>query len=181
MEEELIEQPQEIVEPMDEVIEQPREIDFDSIDWQNFDVSFDSYFNGDDDYTADEYEKIFKFVNGKCNESGKYAIDCFDNRYTVRKKSEIDERVASMITPEQKAENKRSERGAMLRATDVYMLPDFPIGDEKRELYKQYRQYLRDLPESLSFPNVDVLTFEQWGGDNDGVQGQKKEVVDFID
>ena len=170
MEEELIEQPQEIIEPMDEVIEQPREIDFDSIDWQNFDVSFDSYFNGDDDYTADEYEQIFKFVNGKCNESGEYAIDCFDNRYTVRKKSEIDERVASMLTPEQKAENKRSERDVMLRATDVYMLPDFPISDEERELYKQYRQYLRDLPEAESFPEVEVMSFEDWSKSVDKVE-----------
>ena len=131
-------------------------------DWQTFDVSFDSYFNGDDRHTSEEYEQIFKFVNGKCNESGEYTIDCFDNRYTVRKKSEIDERVASMLTPEQKAENKRYERDSMLKATDVYMLPDFPISDEERELYKQYRQYLRDLPASEGFPDVEVLAFEEW-------------------
>ena len=57
---------------------------------------------------------------------------------------------------------KRSERDAMLKSTDVYMLPDFPISDEERQLYKQYRQYLRDLPESKDFPDVDVLSFDDW-------------------
>ena len=57
---------------------------------------------------------------------------------------------------------KRSERDIMLKATDVYMLIDFPISDEERELYKQYRQYLRDLPADENFPDVEVMNFEEW-------------------
>ena len=63
---------------------------------------------------------------------------------------------------EELSAQKRSERDAMLRATDVYMLSDFPISDEERELYKQYRQYLRDLPTAEGFPEVEVMRFEEW-------------------
>ena len=66
-------------------------------------------------------------------------------------------------TIEELSAQKRSERDALLKATDVYMLIDFPISDEERELYKQYRQYLRDLPEAESFPEVDVMSFKEWG------------------
>lgn len=30
------------------------------------------------------------------------------------------------------------------------------------ENYLLYLQYLRDVPQQLEFPNVDVLTFDEW-------------------
>lgn len=57
---------------------------------------------------------------------------------------------------------KRIERNSLLGQTDAKMLPDFPITAEEKALWIKYRQYLRDLPESASFPNVEVLTFEDW-------------------
>lgn len=60
------------------------------------------------------------------------------------------------------AQEKRAERNNLLAKTDKYMLSDFPITDEKREQYKAYRQYLRDLPASWSFPNVEIMTFEKY-------------------
>ena len=61
------------------------------------------------------------------------------------------------------AKEKRAERNAILEATDKFVsVPDYPITDEEREQYKAYRQYLRDLPEQAEFPNVDVLSFEDW-------------------
>ena len=65
-------------------------------------------------------------------------------------------------TTEELAQEKRAERDNLLAQTDKYMLPDFPITEEKLAQYKAYRQYLRDLPESWSFPNVDVLSFGDW-------------------
>lgn len=65
-------------------------------------------------------------------------------------------------TTEELAQEKRAERDISLAQTDKYMLSDFPITDEKREQYKAYRQYLRDLPEQESFPNVEVLSFDDW-------------------
>lgn len=57
---------------------------------------------------------------------------------------------------------KRAERDALLAQTDKYMLSDFPITDEKREQYKAYRQYLRDVPAQPDFPSVELLSFEDW-------------------
>lgn len=61
------------------------------------------------------------------------------------------------------AQEKRAERNAILDATDKFVsIPDYPIIDEKREQYKKYRQYLRDIPQQESFPNVEILNFEDW-------------------
>lgn len=60
---------------------------------------------------------------------------------------------------------KRAERDAILASTDKYMLPDYPITDEDHERYKQYRKYLRDISASADFPNVDILSFDDWNID----------------
>ena len=65
-------------------------------------------------------------------------------------------------TTDELAAQKRAERDSLLAQTDKYMLPDFPITEEKLVQYKAYRQYLRDLPEQAGFPNVDVLSFGDW-------------------
>ena len=59
---------------------------------------------------------------------------------------------------------KRAERDALLAQTDKYMLPDFPITEEKLAQYKAYRQYLRDLPEQAGFPNITIKKFEEYKG-----------------
>ena len=41
----------------------------------------------------------------------------------------------------------RAVRNQYLEQTDKYMITDYPISDEERELYKQYRTYLRTYPE----------------------------------
>lgn len=46
----------------------------------------------------------------------------------------------------------RSERDRRLTATDKYMLADFPISEEQRAAYAQYRAALRDLPEAEDAP-----------------------------
>lgn len=60
---------------------------------------------------------------------------------------------------------KRAERDEILQSTDKYLLPDFPITEEEKNLWINYRKYLRDLPESSDFPDVDVLNFEDWNID----------------
>ena len=57
---------------------------------------------------------------------------------------------------------KRAERNNLLAQTDKFVLSDYPITEEKLAQYKAYRQYLRDLPEQESFPNVEVLSFDDW-------------------
>lgn len=60
------------------------------------------------------------------------------------------------------AQEKRKERDALLESTDKYLISDYPISDEQREEYKEYRQYLRDVPLLINFPNFKILTFEEY-------------------
>lgn len=60
------------------------------------------------------------------------------------------------------AQEKRAERNNLLAQTDKVVLSDYPITEEKLAQYKAYRQYLRDLPEQEDFPNVEVLSFDDW-------------------
>lgn len=62
------------------------------------------------------------------------------------------------------AKEKRTERDFLLKQTDKYMVIDFPITDEEKELYKSYRQYLRDIPQQKDFPEIVIKTFDQYKG-----------------
>lgn len=42
----------------------------------------------------------------------------------------------------------RMERDALLAASDWVMLPDAPVTDQQRAAWREYRQALRDLPET---------------------------------
>jgi len=48
----------------------------------------------------------------------------------------------------------RAERDALINTTDKYVMPDYPINDEKRKQWGRYRQHLRDLP-GMSSPDLD--------------------------
>ena len=56
----------------------------------------------------------------------------------------------------------RAVRNQYLEQTDKYMITDYPITDEKRELYKQYRTYLRTYPECRDWYKANPKTYEEW-------------------
>lgn len=68
--------------------------------------------------------------------------------------------------PEKSQEVKENEvravRNSCLQATDIYMLPDFPITDEEREEYKNYRRYLRNYPSLDDWWKAAPMNFEEW-------------------
>lgn len=53
----------------------------------------------------------------------------------------------------------RNKRDRLLALSDVYMVSDFPLTDDKREKVRIYRQALRDLPTSGSkiFPVLNII------------------------
>ena len=63
---------------------------------------------------------------------------------------------------EQKEADVRSVRNQYLEKTDKYMITDYPITDDERELYKQYRTYLRDYTLSENWWEHSPMTFEEW-------------------
>ena len=105
-----------------------------------------------DIFDLSKYDDAYKFVSENEGTTIEYLGD---DKYKIVK--------LSTPSVEELSAQKRSERDVVLQSTDIYMLSDFPISDEQRELYKQYRQYLRDLPTAESFPEVKVMSFEEWG------------------
>lgn len=63
---------------------------------------------------------------------------------------------------EQKKAEDRAVRNQYLEQTDKYMITDYPITDDERELYKQYREYLRTYPECQDWYKANPKTYEEW-------------------
>lgn len=51
------------------------------IDWHNFEVSFDTYFNGGQGLTIKEWEQVWFAVNELCGDE--YQIQSLDDKYKV--------------------------------------------------------------------------------------------------
>lgn len=56
----------------------------------------------------------------------------------------------------------RAVRNQYLKQTDEFMIVDYPITDDERELYRQYREYLRDYTLSENWWESEPQKFEEW-------------------
>jgi hypothetical protein len=65
------------------------------------------------------------------------------------------------ITEEYNLQQLRMVRDKLLIDTDKYMISDYPISNEDKADYTNYRQYLRDLPSVVPVP-TEVLEFQAW-------------------
>jgi hypothetical protein len=68
----------------------------------------------------------------------------------------------SWTNPQQPSEQElwihmKDIRNRMLSQTDKYMTSDFPLTDEQRQSWRDYRQALRDLPD-----NIDDINNINW-------------------
>ena len=63
---------------------------------------------------------------------------------------------------EQKKTDVRAVRNQYLEQTDKYMITDYPITDDERELYKQYREDLRDYTLPENWWESEPQKFEEW-------------------
>lgn len=63
---------------------------------------------------------------------------------------------------EQKKAEVRAVRNQYLEQTDKFMITDYPVADEERELYKQYRTYLRDYTLPENWWESEPQKFEEW-------------------
>lgn len=70
------------------------------------------------------------------------------------------------FAPEKPVEEKEAEvravRNQYLEQTDKYMITDYPISDDERELYRQYRTYLRDYTLPENWWESEPQKFEEW-------------------
>jgi hypothetical protein len=93
------------------------------------------------------------------NLSGSGTIDVLDpTPEEIADRQVIEDRKKDAMT------KLRSERDPLLHQTDKYVIGDYPIDDETFKKWKNYRQYLRDLP-AMSSPDLDEdgnLTGVEW-------------------
>lgn len=91
------------------------------------------------------------------------AVYCNKNGLIIEDKDDYLEVVNS---PEPSDEDKqaqvRSVRNQYLEQTDKFMITDYPITDDERELYKQYRTYLRTYPERRDWYKANPNTYDEW-------------------
>ena len=92
------------------------------------------------------------------------AVYCNKNGLVIEDKGDYLEAVnPPEPTDEEKQTRVRQVRNQYLQDTDKYIaLSDFPITNEERELYKQYREYLRTYPECQDWYKSNPKTYEEW-------------------
>ena len=75
-------------------------------------------------------------------------------------------KIVEIVIPEPTVEEKQAKsraiRNSLLVDSDKYLMPDFPTDDAGRELYIQYRQYLRDYTQSPDWWESQPLKYEDW-------------------
>ena len=121
-----------------------------NINFTEFDVDVQQYLKGDDEITEQEYELIYAEVDKKCNDSGEYIIDCFKDRYTVRKTADIESLHYETLTAEEKLEydirkeeelkqSRIVELESYLASTDWYAIRESETGIDMPADIKQAR------------------------------------------
>lgn len=100
-------------------------------------------------YTNKEYADLAIYCNKNC----KVIEDKGDYLEAVNPPEPSDEEKKAHI---------RSVRNQYLEQTDKFMIADYPISDDERELYKQYRTYLRDYTLTENWWESEPLKFEEW-------------------
>ena len=91
------------------------------------------------------------------------AVYCNKNGLIIEDKGDY---LEAVNPPEPSVEEKKARvrqvRNQYLEQTDKYMITDYPISDEERELYRQYRTYLRTYPECRDWYKANPKTYEEW-------------------
>ena len=100
-------------------------------------------------YTNAQYADLAVY----CNKNGLIIEDKGDYLEAVNPPEPSDEEKKAQV---------RAVRNQYLEHTDKYMIVDYPITDDERELYKQYRVYLRDYTLSENWWEHSPMTFEEW-------------------
>ena len=92
-----------------------------------------------------------------------FAVYCNNNGKIIEDKGDYLEAVnPPERTIEQKQADVRAVRNQYLKQTDEFMIADYPITDDERELYKQYRTYLRDYTLTENWWESEPQKFEEW-------------------
>ena len=126
-------------------------------------LGYKLYCNDKGEYDTDEYSKMVDYVVANGYEILDKRPECFeivepkkptqeelDAQNANRIRSIRSEYMAETLN---KVERYETQKSAEIETTD---------SAETYRNYLLYLQYLRDVPQSADFPNIEVLTFDKW-------------------
>lgn len=113
-------------------------------------------------FTAIKDNKIIAY-----NKTGKFPCLVYDRIEEVEDAEMVEVGGEFVLKTDDKAIAKQKDevrgvRNSYLAATDIYMLIDFPVTDDEREEYKDYRQYLRDYTNNDDWWEENPMDFNTW-------------------
>lgn len=139
------------------------------VDWKTFDISKEEL--------DDKNKQVYTEVAKECRKSQEYTIDFWNDRYTVRKISEIENFHLSTMTEEEKSKylekrlqekiyEKREERDNLLaKVVDPVVTNPLRwegLSEAEKSKYRAYRLYLLDIPQQEEFPDIEIKSFEEF-------------------
>ena len=87
-------------------------------------------------------------------------IDIISNKFDSEKQKRIQLEQEKSNAYQNSWERVRSQRDELLKETDVYLISDYPISNEKKIELQNYRMSLRNIPETYSSTQPSQITFE---------------------
>ena len=138
-------------------------------------LGYKLYCNDKGEYDTDEYSKMVDYVVANGYEILDKRPECFEIVEPKKPtQEELDEQNANRIRSIRseymaetlnKVERYETQKDAGIETTD---------SAETYRNYLFYLQYLRDVPQSADFPNIEVLTFDEWKDTN---SSESEEVI----
>ena len=126
-------------------------------------LGYKLYCNDKGEYDTDEYSKMVDYVVANGYEILDKRPECFEIVEPKKPtQEELDAQNANRIRSirsEYMAETlNKVERYETQKAIGL----DTTESEDTYRNYLLYLQYLRDIPQSENFPNIEVLTFDEW-------------------
>lgn len=87
-------------------------------------------------------------------------IDIISNKFNSEKQKRIQLEQEQSNAYQNSWERVRSQRDELLKGTDIYLISDYPISNEKKIELQNYRMSLRNIPETYSSNQPSQITFE---------------------
>jgi len=87
-------------------------------------------------------------------------IDTISNKFESEKQKRLQLEQEQFNAYQNSWERVRSQRDFLLLETDIYLISDYPIANEKRIEVQNYRMALRNIPETYSSNQPSQITFE---------------------
>jgi len=88
-------------------------------------------------------------------------INLISNKFDTEKQNRIQLQQEQLIAYKNTWERVRAERDELLEKTDLYMISDYPINEDKRNEFKNYRSNLRDITDTYSSNEPSTITFNE--------------------